>query len=478
MRALPSHTRKAGANGRLARRMIVASVVVVVVISSAFAVLFRSVVDLRAAQRLAHRSEGLVITAIQAEGRIHWLETQVRDHALTGQPQFLQSLRAAQAGFAEEAAALTHLTRGNPEERARAEQIQHTGLAYFKKASMPLVNAAKHDPATARATVTNEESRTYVEAMQNQYHRIVDTEQTFAAAREERAAAAANRAVVATVAGLTGSVVVIVGFAGYVTRALVHPVRRTATMAGRLAGGDLTARTPVTGVGEIGALERSFNRMADALQQGHDELSTSRSRILAAADEARRRIERDLHDGTQQRLVTLVLELRAAQGSIPAHQPELKAMMARLTESLIGASDELRELSRGIHPAVLSQGGLKPALKALARRSPLPVDLHVDVARLPEPLEVAAYYVVSEALANTAKHALASHAHVRVRACADEILCLCVHDDGVGGATLGRGSGLVGLTDRVRALGGTLTLHSPAGQGTTLQVCFPSAASA
>ncbi|MGW0086258.1 sensor histidine kinase [Streptomyces sp. NPDC003393] len=147
--------------------------------------------------------------------------------------------------------------------------------------------------------------------------------------------------------------------------------------------------------------------------------------------------------------------------------------MARATDSLLAVLEELRELSRGIHPAVLSEGGLPPALKALARRSPVPVEVDVDVPRrLPEPIEVAAYYVASEALANTAKHAFASFAHISVRAC-DGLLCLSARDDGVGGAALGRGSGLVGLTDRVRALGGTLTLYSPHGRGTTLHACLP-----
>ncbi|WP_229887302.1 sensor histidine kinase [Streptomyces olivaceoviridis] len=213
--------------------------------------------------------------------------------------------------------------------------------------------------------------------------------------------------------------------------------------------------------------------MADSLQESHAELSTSRSRILAAADQARRRIERDLHDGTQQRLVSLVLELRAAQNAVPVDQPELRARVARLTETLPAALDELRELSRGIHPAILSEGGLPPALRALARRTLLPVELDVDVPRrLPEPVEVAAYYVVSEALANTTKHAFASSVRISAHA-RDDALRLSVHDDGVGGAVAGRGSGLVGLTDRVEALGGTLTLDSPSGHGTTLEARLP-----
>jgi signal transduction histidine kinase len=194
---------------------------------------------------------------------------------------------------------------------------------------------------------------------------------------------------------------------------------------------------------------------------------------VAAADQARRRIERDLHDGTQQRLVSLVLDLRAAEAAMPPERPELRKQLAQVADGLTGALEELRELSRGIHPAILSEGGLPPALKALARRSAVPVELEVDVqARLPEPVEAAAYYVVSEALANAAKHAHASVAQVKAQA-RDGRLRLSVRDDGVGGATPGGGSGLIGLADRVEALGGTIKVHSPAGRGTSLQVDLP-----
>ena len=136
---------------------------------------------------------------------------------------------------------------------------------------------------------------------------------------------------------------------------------------------------------------------------------------MAAGDQARRLIERDLHDGIQQRLVSLLPELRAAEAAVPAEPPQLRAQLAGVAEGLAGAFDELREISRGIHPPILSEGGLAPALKVLARQSTVPVELTVDVPeRLPEPVEVGAYYVVCEALANTAKHAQASVAHVEV----------------------------------------------------------------
>jgi signal transduction histidine kinase len=208
------------------------------------------------------------------------------------------------------------------------------------------------------------------------------------------------------------------------------------------------------------------------------ELAASRTRIVAAADETRRRIERDLHDGTQQRLVSLGLGLRLAQSMVPAELPELQAEIGRVAEQLTGTVEDLREIARGIHPAILSEGGLGPALRTLARRAAIAVDLDVPaIGRLPEPVEVAAYYLVSEALTNATRHAQASVAEVAAEACGGT-LRVCVRDDGAGGADPLRGSGLAGLKDRIEALGGTFTVHSPAGGGTTVSCELPVVAGA
>ncbi len=209
--------------------------------------------------------------------------------------------------------------------------------------------------------------------------------------------------------------------------------------------------------------------------QLYAELTRSRARIVAAADQARRRIERDLHDGAQQRLVSLALQLRAAQAAVPPQLGELDAQLDRAVAEARGALDELREIARGIHPAILAEGGLGPALKTLVRRSPIPVDLDVRVqGRLPEQVEVSAYYVVAEALTNAAKHARASTVTVTVEAeTGDAVLRLAVCDDGVGGADFDRGTGLVGLKDRVEALEGRIFLDSPRGEGTRLRVEIP-----
>jgi signal transduction histidine kinase len=202
-------------------------------------------------------------------------------------------------------------------------------------------------------------------------------------------------------------------------------------------------------------------------------LTASRARIVAAADQTRRRIERDLHDGAQQRLVSLALQLRAVQADVPPGAGELAQRLEGVVTEVTGVLEELREIARGLHPAVLSESGLGPALRVLARRSAVPVSVDVQVAgRLPEPVETAAYYVVSEALTNAAKHAHASAAEVEVAA-GEGVLQVCVRDDGSGGADFGHGSGLVGLKDRIEALGGRIWLHSPPGAGTVVQIVLP-----
>jgi signal transduction histidine kinase len=209
------------------------------------------------------------------------------------------------------------------------------------------------------------------------------------------------------------------------------------------------------------------------LEGSRAELAASRARIVTAADDTRRRIERDLHDGIQQRLVSLALRMSGIAAMTPPPSDEIQRELSLIADSLGSALEELREIARGIHPALLSEAGLVPALKTLARRSAVPVQLEVRAqTRLPAPVEVAAYYVVSEALTNTAKHAHASIVHVAVEA-HDSLLELSIRDDGSGGADPTRGSGLIGLTDRVDALGGTIELASAPGHGTSLLVTLP-----
>ncbi len=204
------------------------------------------------------------------------------------------------------------------------------------------------------------------------------------------------------------------------------------------------------------------------------ELRASRARLVTAADDARRRLERDLHDGAQQRLVATAVDLRLAREDLAAgHSAEGLELLASVEAELMEATAELRELARGLHPGVLARHGLEVALKGIVGRAPFPVALQVEPgARLPQPIEAAAYFVVAEALTNAARHAEATEAQVEIRS-EDQALLITINDDGPGGADLGAGTGLIGLGDRVAALGGELEVKSPPGEGTQILARLP-----
>jgi signal transduction histidine kinase len=232
-----------------------------------------------------------------------------------------------------------------------------------------------------------------------------------------------------------------------------------------LAGGDRPVEAPAVGRG-VGDRRQPVAMAAGGVE-------ASRGRILAAADETRRRIERDLHDGVQQRLVALGLEVQCATTMTPPELVELQRQLSRIRAGVVEVVDQIREVSRGIHPALLTDGGLELALRALGRRSVVPVELEVHALhRMPVRFEVAVYYLVSEGLTNAAKHSQASLVQVEV-AIVDGVILLAIRDDGIGGADPAHGSGLVGLGDRVEALGGRMRIASPAGDGTLLQFTIP-----
>jgi signal transduction histidine kinase len=227
----------------------------------------------------------------------------------------------------------------------------------------------------------------------------------------------------------------------------------------------------VRAAGAAAALALENQRLSAELRARIEELRASRARLVEAGDAERRRLERDLHDGAQSRLVALALKLRLAQWKVEPGS-EAAALLEESSAELQASLDELRELARGIHPAILTDRGLEPALRALADRAPVPVSLTVDEGSLPPAVEIAVYFVVSEALTNVAKYAQASSASVVVRR-EDRRVVVEVRDDGVGGAEVGGGSGLRGLGDRVGALDGRIAIESSVGEGTTLRAEIP-----
>ena len=284
---------------------------------------------------------------------------------------------------------------------------------------------------------------------------------------EERAAVGTLASIAVSIA-LAASVIWLLR-RSFVTR--VDEIRQALdrVQAGAREGIDLA---PLAG-DDLDEVTRAFNAMTRQLKQSEDDIRVSRARIVAAADESRKRIERNIHDGAQQRLVALVLDLRMLEDQAPTLSSEdLSSALRQTGDGLKAALGELRELARGLHPSVLTTDGLGPAIEQLASRSPIPVTVNVTASRFPAAVETACYFTVAEALANVAKYAGATEASIRIEQ-ADGRVRLRVSDNGVGDADPKAGSGLTGLVDRIAALDGTLTVDSPAGVGTTVTVELP-----
>ena len=631
--------------GGIAQRVLLASLALALVVGAAFAILLLPIQAARKAERRALHSQDVLIAAHGLEQRVLDLETGQRGFILTHQPQLLMPWEQAREELPLQEQALLKLVRGNSAQEARVRKIADATRSYIDDYSVPLVNAASRGDPSAQTVAATAEGDARISVIRGQFTQLLEAERRTSADTAGASAAAVHRAYAGVVIGIAVSIALVALYVGYLTRAIVRPIRRAATQAGRIAGGDLAARLPDTGVGEIGELQRAFNVMGASLERGRNEmtaladeqaalrrvatlvaqgastsevltavaaeigqllavdyvvigpydangddvttigkwsrdaslaeypaewdagelrpaaivgptergartnadeasraqaapnsrppgirssvsvpievdarlwgtviaastreepmpddteirlgsftelvstaianaeakaaLTASRARIVVTADETRRQFQRDLHDGAQQRFVNVLLRLHLAQAAVPPDLPDVAADLDVAVGELKGAIDALRDFARGIHPASLKHG-LSPALGALAGRSAVPVDLDVRTnGRLPEPIEVAAYYIVSEALTNAAKHADASHVAVRVEA-ADEGLRIGIRDDGVGGAEFGGGSGLVGLRDRVEALGGWITLESEPAAGTSLEVELPLTAS-
>jgi signal transduction histidine kinase len=625
---------------RLSFRLLAASALLAVIVGATFALLLVAIEDLRNAGRRADRSRAELTAADGLEKLAIDLETGVRGFVITGQDRFLQPWHAARADFADQARTLERLVE-DPEQARRVGRIIREGRSYISDYSTPLVRAVRQDLPYAGSVAATAEGKRRVDAMRAGFDGFAAVDQALLTERQNRADEDARRAIALGIVGLAGSFALIAFFAAYLLRALGRPVQRAAGMAGRLAGGDLAVRMPETGVGEIGALERSFNVMADSLERSRDDLSrlleeqaglrrvatlvaegadpakvfetvtrevgflsgadlarmerydsdatvtgiatwgrekgpelavgrrfeldglsiaaevqeretpiridsfegaggaiaaeaqalgigssvgcpvvvegrlwgviaasskregafpaetesqigqftelvataianaesrdeliASRARMVAAADEARRRIRRDLHDGAQQRLVHAVITLKLARKSLDESDPGTGELLDEGLEHTESANFALRELSHGILPSVLTRGGLRAGVDSLVSRMSLPVSIDIEEERFAPGIEATAYFVVSEALTNVVKHAAAGRAEVSAERSAG-VLRIEIRDDGQGGASPGGGSGLVGLRDRVSALEGSLSIESPPGGGTRVVVTLP-----
>ena len=617
--------------GGLITRLVVVTMTLAVILTSAFVFLLVAMARVDRARDVAVNSAEEAYAARDVRRALGDMETSERGFLITGQESFLRPWESGRQRISERLTRLRTIV-DDPEQADRAEQLERDALSYMNDYSIPLVEAARRGEPWVRSLATSEDGMRRMDSLRHLLDNFLSTEYVHSSEQQAIADSLYRRASVVAGVGLVLSVVVTGLSAVYLAREVVSPVRRTARMAERLAAGDLEARVPQSGTGDIAVLERNFNSMAESLQhnraelgrlneeqtalrhvatlvaegspanevfsavasevgllaraditrllrfesdgtatvsgtwarssdpvpegariaigetvaahvrqsrmparrteisppdlpegtysavgapiivngalwgaitalskierplredtevrmaeftdlvgtaiantQAHADLVASRARIVAAADESRRRIERDLHDGIQQRLITLALKLRTIDSDLPDASP-VRESLAALDAELIEAVEDLREVSRGIHPAILSEGGLGPALRALARRSAVPVELDLDVgARLPSTIEAAAYYVAAESLTNVAKHANASVVELSA-VLDDDRLQVTVRDDGAGGADASRGSGLIGLIDRVEALGGTLVCDSPKGRGTTVRIEIP-----
>jgi signal transduction histidine kinase len=625
-------------NGLIGRTFVVSGLLALL-IGAAFVVLVDAIDEERDSAALATQSHGVLRAATTLERLVLDLETGERGFLVSGDERFLSPWHAARVAVPEAVKQFTERA-GTPAQWQRARAIGQLVESYERDYSLPLVRAARRGDPSVRSTAWMNEGRRRVDAIRARFDRFVAAERALYVTRENRANAGADRAIVVAVAGLGGSLLLIVLAFGYGMRAIVSPVRRAAAMAGRLAGGDLAARMAEDGVGEIGALERSFNAMAGSLEASREELrlladeqaalrrvatlvargvspeeifaavarevgvlfgaqhagvsryepdgtavvvamdrrldgmpvgmrydpeeaaaaalvrrtcrparvddtayrgsagavadtlrrlglrstvaspivvegslwgtivvastdeplpadterriesfteligtaianaesraelAASRARVVATADETRRKIERDLHDGAQQRLVQTVITLKLARRALGDSDGKAVALVEDALEQSMSATAELRDLAHGILPGALSRGGLRAGVEDLVARVRLPVSVDVTDERLPPALEATAYFILAEALTNTVKHAHARSA--RITAAVDGgALRVELSDDGIGGACARTSTGLLGLRDRAAAMNGTVTIDSPAGRGTTITATMP-----
>jgi signal transduction histidine kinase len=407
-------------------------------------------------------------------------ETGSRGYLLTGRGDYLQPFTQAKTRYGNDLDRLVALSRDEPELLAGIRSVDATAQRWFADAIDGLRYRRLGRDRDAIAHVNRGVGARLIRAFRTAHQELsahIDQ------ARERAVARADHRRLTAlgVVAGAAlVALLVVAGAARGLWRWVGVPLRGLAAAARRLAldPAHAPAAQPAGRVAELHDLTEAFNHMQEDLRAYIEELRASRARIVRAGDEARRRLERDLHDGVQQRLVLLAMKLRLARGRLDDDPLAARALLGEAQEDAGRAVEELREMARGLHPPLLTERGLGPALEALVARAPLRVTLiEAPPDRLNASVEAAAYFTVAESLTNVAKHAQAMHASVRVVHEGAQLI-VEVRDDGVGGADPRRGSGLRGLADRLAALDGLLEVVSPRGAGTVVRAVIPASGEA
>ncbi|MEV1173491.1 CHASE3 domain-containing protein [Nonomuraea sp. NPDC049784] len=430
-----------------------------------FAVLLWEIADANSATSARRASRTALVEAGNLERLVLDFETGQRGFMITKREEFLQPWQAARKELPAQARRFIGAAT-SPEQRRIAEQIVQGVDSLVYDYSVPLVEAVRQGDPAASSLAATAEGKRRVDALRAQFDQYTADERGKLAAREDIAGANARRAVIAAGGGLAASTVLVAAFTVLQHRAVVRPVRKAAAAAGRLATGDLGVRIGPSKVAEIDALGVSFNSMAGSLQD-------SRRRIMESVEAVHRRTARDLHDGAQQRLVSLMIGLRLARELVPDTESSATELLDQSIADAKTAIDELRELASGIYPLVLTVKGLVAAVQDLASRCAIPavVESNFD-QRIPAAVESNAYFVVAEAVTNAVKHAQASRIDISLEL--EEALQIRVVDDGVGGVgAVTAGSGLTGLADRVAAFDGMVTVESPPGGGTTILARIP-----
>ncbi|MFH8625933.1 CHASE3 domain-containing protein [Streptomyces vietnamensis] len=434
-------------------------------IGVAFAVLLWAINDANNSVSDRRASRTALVNAGNMEQLLVDLETGQRGYVITEREEFLEPWHAARKALPAESRRFTDSTTSRGQ-RGAAERIARDVRSFLDGYSIPLVEMVRRGDPAAGGLEQATEGKRRVDALRALFDQYMADERVQLAERTDAAGTNSHQAVLTAAVGLAASTALCAVFTVLQHRAVVRPVRGAAAAAQELAGGDLGVRVPPSRIAEIGALGTSFNSMAASLQD-------SRRRIMESTQAVHRRTARDLHDGAQQRLVSLMISLRLARELLPDAESSMVDLMDQSIDIAQTAINELRELASGIYPLVLTVKGLVPAVRDLASRCPVPtVVVCEDERRVSPTVEANAYFVVAEAVTNAVKHARASRIDVLVEF--GEVLQIKVVDDGIGGVgKADAGSGMTSLADRVAAFDGRLTIDSPPGGGTTLLIRIP-----